>query len=103
MEEGTGHQGAVQTVAQICRVSAWNSDAQYELKLARNAKSNEKGFFRYAQRTRKRNERAGLLLNKDGQSVSGDREGGAAQFLLCVWMLDPWLMGRKCAELLNYL
>ncbi|KFZ67368.1 hypothetical protein N338_13023, partial [Podiceps cristatus] len=60
--------------ARLCRDGVRKAKAQLEMNLARNAKNNKKGFYRYINQKRKVKERAPALMNENGELVSTDEE-----------------------------
>ncbi|CAM5142384.1 unnamed protein product, partial [Natator depressus] len=61
-------------IAQACRSEIRKAKSQLEVQLARDAKSNKKGFYRYVSNTKKVKERVGPLLNGEGNRVTEDVE-----------------------------
>jgi len=64
-----------------CRDTAWlcldevrRTKAQLELNLARDAKNNKKGFYKYISQKRKVEERVPPMMSKTGQLVTMDEE-----------------------------
>ncbi|KAK4816288.1 hypothetical protein QYF61_014586 [Mycteria americana] len=60
--------------ARLCRDGVRKAKAQLELNLARDAKNNKKGFYRYTNQKRKVKESVPPLMNKNGDLVSTDEE-----------------------------
>ncbi|KAK4824620.1 hypothetical protein QYF61_016926 [Mycteria americana] len=60
--------------ARLCRDGVRKAKAQLELNLARDAKNNKKGFYRYINYKRKVKESVPPLMNKNGDLVSTDEE-----------------------------
>ncbi|CAM2100783.1 unnamed protein product [Caretta caretta] len=61
-------------IAQACRSEIRKAKLHLELQLARDVKSNKKGFFRYASNKKKVKESAGSLLNEGGNLMTEDVE-----------------------------
>ncbi|KFQ53018.1 hypothetical protein N334_04373, partial [Pelecanus crispus] len=60
--------------ARLCREGVRKAKAQLELILARDAKNNKKGFYRYVNQKRKVKESISPPMNKTGDLVSTDEE-----------------------------
>ncbi|KFQ65391.1 hypothetical protein N335_01657, partial [Phaethon lepturus] len=60
--------------AQFCRDGVRKAKAQLELNLARDAKNNKKGFYRYVSQKRKGKESISPLMSKTGKLVTTDKE-----------------------------
>ncbi|KAK4818026.1 hypothetical protein QYF61_004150 [Mycteria americana] len=60
--------------AQMCRDGVRKAKVQLELNLARDAKNNKKGFYRYINQKRKVKESLPPLMNKNGDLVSTDEK-----------------------------
>ncbi|XP_061495614.1 uncharacterized protein LOC133390587 isoform X2 [Rhineura floridana] len=60
--------------ARACRNSVRKAKTQNELRLAREARNNKKGFFRYVRSKRKTKETVGLLLSEDGKMLTDNEE-----------------------------
>ncbi|KFW02563.1 hypothetical protein N327_13593, partial [Fulmarus glacialis] len=63
---------------QLCRDRVRKAKAWLELNLARNAKNNEKGFYRYVSQKRSVKESVSHLMNKTGKLVTRDEEKAEA-------------------------
>ncbi|CAM4599489.1 unnamed protein product [Lepidochelys kempii] len=61
-------------IAQACRNDIRRAKSHLELQLARDVKSNKKGFFRYVGNKKKAKECVGPLLNEGGNLVTEDVE-----------------------------
>ncbi|CAM5085571.1 unnamed protein product [Natator depressus] len=61
-------------IAQACRNEIRKAKSHLELQLARDVKSNKKGFFRYVSKKKKVKESVGPLLNEGGNLVTEDVE-----------------------------
>uniref|UniRef100_A0A670KJT9 Reverse transcriptase domain-containing protein n=1 Tax=Podarcis muralis TaxID=64176 RepID=A0A670KJT9_PODMU len=61
-------------IASTCRHKVRKAKAQNELRLAREVKSNKKGFYGYVRSKRKNKERVGSLRGEDGEMQTGDTE-----------------------------
>ncbi|CAM5107726.1 unnamed protein product [Natator depressus] len=61
-------------IAQACRNEIRRAKSHLELQLARDVKSNKKGFFRYVGNKKKAKESVGPLLNEGGNLVTEDAE-----------------------------
>ncbi|CAM5108800.1 unnamed protein product [Eretmochelys imbricata] len=61
-------------IAQACRSEIRKAKSHLELQLARDVKSNKKGFFRYVSNKKKVRESVGLLLNEGVNLVTEDVE-----------------------------
>ncbi|CAM4699944.1 unnamed protein product, partial [Caretta caretta] len=61
-------------IAQACRSEIRKAKSHLELQLARDVKSNKKGFFRYVSNKKKVKESVGPLLNEGGNLVTEDVE-----------------------------
>ncbi|KAK4828789.1 hypothetical protein QYF61_000846 [Mycteria americana] len=61
-------------VACLCRDGVRKAKAQLELNLARDAKNNRKGFYRYVSQKRKVKESVPALMSKTGKLVTTDEE-----------------------------
>ncbi|CAM4644907.1 unnamed protein product [Lepidochelys kempii] len=61
-------------MARGCRSEIRKAKSHLELQLARDVKSNKKGFFRYVSNKKKVKERVGRLLNEGGNLVTEDVE-----------------------------
>ncbi|CAM4712535.1 unnamed protein product [Lepidochelys kempii] len=61
-------------IAQACRSEIRNAKSHLELQLARDVKSNKKGFFRYVSNKKKVKESVDPLLNEGGNLVTEDVE-----------------------------
>ncbi|KAM7160392.1 uncharacterized protein RBU57_010555 [Macrochelys suwanniensis] len=61
-------------IAQACRSEIRKAKSHLELQLARNVKSNKKGFFRYVSNKKKVKESVGPLLNEGGNLVTENVE-----------------------------
>ncbi|CAM4533257.1 unnamed protein product [Lepidochelys olivacea] len=61
-------------IAQACRNEIRRAKSHLELQLARDVKSNKKGFFRYVNNKKKVKETVGPLLNEGGNLVTEDVE-----------------------------
>ena len=66
-KEGQATKEEYSQVAQKCRNGVRDAKAENELRLARDAKSNKKAFFRYVNSKRQRKEMVVQLLNEDGK------------------------------------
>ncbi|CAM4713200.1 unnamed protein product [Lepidochelys kempii] len=66
--------GEYKNIAQACRSEIRKAKSHLELKLARDVKSNKKGFFRYVNNKKKVKESVGPLLNEGGNLVTEDVE-----------------------------
>ncbi|KAK4816578.1 hypothetical protein QYF61_017968 [Mycteria americana] len=64
--------------AHLCRDGLRKVRAQLKLNLARDAKNNKKGFYRYINQKRKVKESIPPLMNKNGDLVSTDKEKAEA-------------------------
>ncbi|KAK4825160.1 hypothetical protein QYF61_024549 [Mycteria americana] len=64
--------------ARLCRDGVRKAKAQLKLNLARDAKNNKKGFYRYINQKRKVKESVPPLMNKNGDLVSTDKEKAEA-------------------------
>ncbi|KAK4806963.1 LOW QUALITY PROTEIN: hypothetical protein QYF61_027330 [Mycteria americana] len=73
--------------ARLCRDGVRKAKAQLELNLARDAKNNKKGFYRYINQKRKVKESVPPLMNKNGGLVSTDEE--KAESSLATALLTP--------------
>ncbi|CAM5130495.1 unnamed protein product, partial [Natator depressus] len=62
------------SIARACRSEIRKAKSHLELQLARDVKSNKKGFFRYVSNKKKVKESVGPLLNEGGNLVSEDVE-----------------------------
>ncbi|KAK4829023.1 hypothetical protein QYF61_001798 [Mycteria americana] len=60
--------------ARLCRDGVRKPKVQLELDVARDAKNNKKGFYRYINQKRKVKESVPPLMNKNGDLVSTDKE-----------------------------
>ncbi|KFQ59950.1 hypothetical protein N334_02077, partial [Pelecanus crispus] len=60
--------------ARLCREGVRKAKARLELNLAREAKNNRKGFYRYVSQKRKAKDHVPTLMNKNGDLVSTDKE-----------------------------
>ncbi|KAK4810861.1 hypothetical protein QYF61_008833 [Mycteria americana] len=60
--------------ARLCRDGVRKAKAQLELNLARNARNNKKGLYRYINQKRKVKDSIPPLMNKNGDLVSTDEE-----------------------------
>ncbi|XP_060136500.1 uncharacterized protein LOC132592834 [Zootoca vivipara] len=63
-------------IASTCRDKVRKAKAENELRLAREVKSNKKGFYGYVRSKRKTKETVGALRREDGEMQTGDRERG---------------------------
>ncbi|CAM5154475.1 unnamed protein product, partial [Eretmochelys imbricata] len=63
-----------ENIAQACRNEIRRAKSHLELQLARDVKSNKKGFFRYVGNKKKAKESVGPLLNEGGNLVTEDVE-----------------------------
>ncbi|CAM5151182.1 unnamed protein product [Natator depressus] len=61
-------------IARACRKDIRRAKSHLELQLARDVKSNKKGFFRYVGNKKKAKESVGPLLNEGGNLVTEDVE-----------------------------
>uniref|UniRef100_A0A8C3H5H4 Reverse transcriptase domain-containing protein n=1 Tax=Chrysemys picta bellii TaxID=8478 RepID=A0A8C3H5H4_CHRPI len=61
-------------IAQACRSEIRKAKSHLELQLARDVKSNKKGFYRYVSSKKKVKESVGPLLNEGGNLVTEDVE-----------------------------
>ncbi|CAM4583475.1 unnamed protein product [Lepidochelys kempii] len=61
-------------IARACRSEIRKAKSHLELQLARDVKSNKKGFFRYVRNKKKVKETVGPLLNEGGNLVTEDVE-----------------------------
>uniref|UniRef100_A0A670IXP3 Reverse transcriptase domain-containing protein n=1 Tax=Podarcis muralis TaxID=64176 RepID=A0A670IXP3_PODMU len=61
-------------IASTCRHKVRKAKAQNELRLAREVKSNKKGFYGYVRSKRKNKETVGSLRGEDGEMQTGDTE-----------------------------
>ncbi|KAK4829113.1 hypothetical protein QYF61_002151 [Mycteria americana] len=61
-------------IALLCRDGVRKAKAWLEMNLARDAKNNKKGFYRYVSQKRKVKENVPPLMNKNGDLVSTDEE-----------------------------
>ncbi|CAM4575936.1 unnamed protein product [Lepidochelys kempii] len=61
-------------IANACRSEIRKAKSHLELQLARDVKSNKKGFFRYVSKKKKVKESMGPLLNEGGNLVTEDME-----------------------------
>ncbi|CAM5168179.1 unnamed protein product [Natator depressus] len=61
-------------IARACRSEIRKAKSHLELQLARDVKSNKKGFFRYVSNEKKVKESVGSLLNEGGNLVTEDVE-----------------------------
>ncbi|CAM4592199.1 unnamed protein product, partial [Lepidochelys kempii] len=61
-------------IARACRSEIRKAKSHLELQLARDVKSNKKGFFRYVSNKKKVKESVGPLLNEGGNLVTEDVE-----------------------------
>ncbi|XP_060139070.1 uncharacterized protein LOC132593239 [Zootoca vivipara] len=61
-------------IASTCRDKVRKAKAQNELRLAREVKSNKKGFYGYVRSKRKNKETVESLRGEDGEMQTGDRE-----------------------------
>ncbi|CAM5073417.1 unnamed protein product [Natator depressus] len=61
-------------IARACRNEIRRAKSHLELQLARDVKSNKKGFFRYVGNKKKAKESVGSLLNEGGNLVTEDVE-----------------------------
>ncbi|CAM5153819.1 unnamed protein product [Natator depressus] len=61
-------------IARACRSEIRKAKSHLELQLARDVKSNKKGFFTYVSNKKKVKERVGPLLNEGGNLVTEDVE-----------------------------
>ncbi|CAM5153827.1 unnamed protein product [Natator depressus] len=61
-------------IARACSSEIRKAKSHLELQLARDVKSNKKGFFRYVSNKKKVKERVGPLLNEGGNLVTEDVE-----------------------------
>ncbi|CAM5163476.1 unnamed protein product [Eretmochelys imbricata] len=61
-------------IARACRSEIRKAKSHLELQLARDVKSNKKGFFRYVSNKKKAKESVGPLLNEGGNLVTEDVE-----------------------------
>ncbi|XP_065421532.1 uncharacterized protein LOC101931368 isoform X1 [Chrysemys picta bellii] len=68
-------------IAQACRSENRKAKSHLELQLARDVKSNKKGFFRYVSNKKKVKESVGPLLNEGGNLVTEDVEKANVLFL----------------------
>ncbi|KAK4816568.1 hypothetical protein QYF61_017958 [Mycteria americana] len=73
--------------ARLCRDRVRKAKAQLELNLARDAKNNKKGFYRYINQKRKVKESVPPLMNKNGDLASTDEE--KAESSLATALLTP--------------
>ena len=73
-KEGQATREEYRQVAQNCRNSVRKAKAENELRLARNAKSNKKAFFRYMHSKRQKKELVVQLRNEDGKLITEDKE-----------------------------
>ncbi|KAK4833041.1 LOW QUALITY PROTEIN: hypothetical protein QYF61_027543 [Mycteria americana] len=71
---GLHHLLLCDNAAWLCRDGVGKAKAQLELNLARDAKNNKKGFYRYVSQKRKVKESVPPLMNKNGDLVSTDEE-----------------------------
>jgi len=71
MEGGTGILGRA---APLCGDEVRTAKAQLELNLAKDAKNNKKGFYRYVSQKRKIKESISTLMNKNDNLVSTDEK-----------------------------
>ncbi|CAM4689446.1 unnamed protein product [Lepidochelys kempii] len=71
-----GHmtRGKYKNIARACRNEIRRAKSQLELQLARDVKSNKKGFFRYVGNKKKAKESVGPLMNEGGNLVTEDVE-----------------------------
>ncbi|PKU47375.1 hypothetical protein llap_2342 [Limosa lapponica baueri] len=60
--------------AQLCRDKVRKAKAWLELNLARNAKNNKKGFYRYVNQKRNVKESISPMISKNGKLVTTDEE-----------------------------
>jgi len=60
--------------AWLCRDGVRKTTAQLEQNLARDAKNNKKGFYRYVSQKRKVKESVSSLMSKTGKLVTMDNE-----------------------------
>ena len=74
METGTGTTEEYKEPAWLCRDGVRKAKAQLELNLARDAKKNKKGFYRYLNQKRKVQEAVPLLVSDTGKLVTTDKE-----------------------------
>ena len=73
-KEGQATKEEYSQVAQKCQKGVRDAKAENELRLARDAKSNKKAFFRYVSSKRQRKEMVVQLLNEDGKLITDDKE-----------------------------
>ena len=60
--------------ARLCRDGVRKAKAQLELNLARDAKNNKKGFYRYVSRKKMVKQSVRLLMRQTGKLVTADEE-----------------------------
>jgi len=60
--------------AWLCKDEVRRAKAQLELSLARDAKNNKKGFYRYVSQKRKVKERVPTLMSNTGKLVTMDEK-----------------------------
>uniref|UniRef100_A0A670JFS2 Reverse transcriptase domain-containing protein n=1 Tax=Podarcis muralis TaxID=64176 RepID=A0A670JFS2_PODMU len=74
MEKGETTKEEFKQIASTCRHKVRKAKAQNELRLAREVKSNKKGFYGYVRSKRKNKETVGSLRGEDGEMQTGDTE-----------------------------
>jgi len=63
VEAGTGNLGAIRDAARLCRDGVRKAKDQLEMDLARGAKNNKKGFYRYINQKNKIQEGIASLVS----------------------------------------
>jgi len=71
--------------AWLCRDGVRNAKAQLDLNLARDAKNNRKGFYRYVSQKRKVKESVPSLMSKTGKLVTtGEKKAEVFNQIFCL-------------------
>ncbi|KFZ48948.1 hypothetical protein N338_11822, partial [Podiceps cristatus] len=73
-KQGQASWGEYRDTARLCRDGVRRAKVQLELNLARDAKNNKKGFYRYISRKRKVKESVPPLMSETGKLVTADEE-----------------------------
>ncbi|KFO69866.1 hypothetical protein N303_00632, partial [Cuculus canorus] len=73
-KQGQGTWDVYRDAAQFCREEVRKAMEQLELNLAREAKTNKKGFYRYINQRRNVKENVSSLMTGDGDHISTDEE-----------------------------
>ncbi|KFV55360.1 hypothetical protein N328_07466, partial [Gavia stellata] len=73
-KQGQVSSGEYRDAARLCRDGVRKAKVQLKLNLARDAKNNKKGFYRYVSQERKVKESVCPLMNTTGKLVTTDEE-----------------------------